>query len=399
MRVVQVVSFLVPFFVASALTHRTLWTWLARTVPGWLGRHERAARLALLALFFSPVARLLGVLGIGRDAVTWIGACATLWHVGVGLAMAPLAIAHAAGWVRRRLAREPSAPAVPSPDEPPADPSRRRAIEQVAGGALVATSGAALGWGTLVERFDWRIEEVPVRVARLPRALDGYTIVQISDVHVGTFIGERELRRGVELIRRARADLVVVTGDIVDHDRAYVPLAARTFGDLRARDGVVCIPGNHDYYTGASAVLDGMRRGGVEVLLNRARPIGAATSGLWIAGVDDMHGASARDRHGPDLAPVLQGVPDDDAIVLLAHQPPYVERALGRVDLQLSGHTHGGQINPGFSPAKLVMRYVAGLYRPDERTQLYVNRGFGTAGPPTRVLAPPEITKIVLVAG
>jgi predicted MPP superfamily phosphohydrolase len=161
----------------------------------------------------------------------------------------------------------------------------------------------------------------------------------------------------------------------------------------------VCIPGNHDYYTGAPAVLDGMRRAGIDVLVNRGRIIAEGDGGFALLGVDDLWARDNIGGHGPDLAAALSMVRPDLATVLLAHQPRYAAIASkAGIDLQLSGHTHGGQINPGFRPIDWFFRYVAGRYDVG-RTQLYVNRGFGTVGPPTRVGAPPEITKIVLVAG
>jgi len=164
---------------------------------------------------------------------------------------------------------------------------------------------------------------------------------------------------------------------------------------------VVCIPGNHDYYTGGSAVLGGMRRAGIDVLVNRGRVIAPGDGGGFaLLGVDDLSArAGQRQTAGPDLALAQSMVPPDLASVLLAHQPRFAATAAHRgVDLQLSGHTHGGQINPGFRAIDLLFRYVEGRYQVGPM-QLYVNRGFGTVGPPTRVGAPPEITKIVLVAG
>jgi predicted MPP superfamily phosphohydrolase len=218
-------------------------------------------------------------------------------------------------------------------------------------------------------------------------------------LHVGTFVGERELERGLGLVDRVKPDLIVVTGDIVDFDPRFVPAAARRLGALRAREGVVCIPGNHDYYTGATAVLEGMQRAGLDVLLNRGRIVAEADGGFALLGVDDLGLGARRIGPGPDLAAALASVRPDLATVLLAHQPRFVRTASqSGIDLQLSGHTHGGQINPGFRPIDLFYPYVAGRYDIGA-TQLYVNRGFGTVGPPTRVGAPPEITKIVLVAG
>jgi predicted MPP superfamily phosphohydrolase len=146
-------------------------------------------------------------------------------------------------------------------------------------------------------------------------------------------------------------------------------------------------------------VLDGMASAGLDVLLNRGKVIAAADGGFALLGVDDMWSRDTRLGAGPDLEGALASVPRDLARVLLAHQPRYAAVASrADIDLQLSGHTHGGQINPGFRPIDLFYRYVAGRYDVGSM-QLYVNRGFGTVGPPTRIGALPEITKIVLVSG
>jgi hypothetical protein len=270
-------------------------------------------------------------------------------------------------------------------------------VEGVGGVAVLGVSGAVLGWGAIRGRHMFELNEVPVRIRGLPRALDGYVIAQVSDIHVGVHVGDRELSEGLALVRRARPDLVVVTGDIVDMDASYAPFAARRLADLPARDGVVAILGNHDYYAGADAVVAALRAAGIDPLVNEGRLIRPGDGGGFaLLGVDDTSSARHR-RAGPLLERALAMVPADAPRILLSHQPPTVDRWAGQVALQLSGHTHGGQINPGFRPADLFFRYVAGAYDVGGTT-LYVNRGFGTVGPPSRVGAPPEVTRIVLVA-
>jgi predicted MPP superfamily phosphohydrolase len=371
--------------VVSALVHYALWRWLRSVAPAWTSRHARPLAATLVALVLVPMGREISFLWPGTSLWPMLGAFGFVANLVVWVGMACVGVLRV---VSRLLERAPAPLA-----------ERREALEKIGGAVAFAATGAAFGWGTIRSRFEWKVEEVPIKLARLPRALDGFTIVQISDLHVGTFVGERELALGLGLVDRVRPDLVVVTGDIVDSDPRFVPMAARSLGALEAREGVVCIPGNHDYYTGAQAVLEGMRRAGLDVLLNRGKVIAAADGGFALLGVDDMWSQSMRWGMGPDLDRALSMVPADLATVLLAHQPRFAAIASqSRVDLQLSGHTHGGQINPGFRPIDLFYRYVAGRYDVGS-TQLYVNRGFGTVGPPTRIGAPPEITKIVLVAG
>jgi predicted MPP superfamily phosphohydrolase len=213
------------------------------------------------------------------------------------------------------------------------------------------------------------------------------------------FVGEPELAAAEAMVRRAKPDLVVLTGDLVDHDPRYAPLLGRLVRRLAplTRDGVVGIPGNHDHYTGVNAVLSSIERGGGRVLVNEGRVIGDPKAGFSLLGVDDVW---ARGAAGPDLDRAIAMVPTDLPRVLLCHNPVFFPDAAGHVALQLSGHTHGGQLNPGFQTVDLLMPhgYVRGLYhRGDSR--LYVNRGFGTAGPPVRIGSPPEVTRVVLVAG
>jgi predicted MPP superfamily phosphohydrolase len=378
--------FLFLTHILAALVHYALWRWLCSVAPAWSSRHARSIKATLVALVLVPMGREISFIWPEQSLWPILGAFGLMSNLVVFIGMACVGILRLAS---RLLAR--SAPPLAE---------RREALERIGGAVAFAATGGAFGWGTFRSRFDWSIEEVPIKLARLPRALDGFTIVQLSDVHVGTFIGERELARGLGLIAGVRPDLIVVTGDIVDSDPRFVPMAARALGSLSAREGVVCIPGNHDYYTGARAVLDGMRRAGLDVLLNRGKIVAPSDGGGFaLLGVDDMWSKDSLHGHGPDLEKALVSVPSDLATILLAHQPRYAAIASQtRVDLQLSGHTHGGQINPGFRLIDLFTRYVAGRYDVGAM-QLYVNRGFGTVGPPTRIGAPPEITKIVLVAG
>ncbi len=276
---------------------------------------------------------------------------------------------------------------------------RRAFLERAATGSALLLGGGSAAYGALFGRRDIRVETVPVRIAGLPRTLDGFTIVQISDIHFGLYVRDDEVRAAAELIRRARPDLVVLTGDLLDHDPACAPFLGQLLERLRgaARHGIAVIPGNHDHYAGVDVVLDTARRAGASVLVNQGRVVGDAGGGFALLGVDDVW--MRRAGGGPDLSRALATVPRDLPRVLLCHNPAFFPEAADRVALQLSGHTHGGQINVGDALTGLVLPfgYVAGLYTRGD-AQLYVNRGFGTAGPPSRVGSPPEITRVVLVA-
>ena len=299
--------------------------------------------------------------------------------------------------IASRLSRKERVTAAPAPI---GVVTRRQAIERVAGIATFGATSAALGWGIVRGRHAFALEEIEVRVKGWPRALDGYVIAQVSDLHVGTFVGDRELDEGFELVTRIRPDLIVATGDLVDFEAGEIGKLAQRLLRVDARDGACAILGNHDHYAGAADVTGRLRAAGVRVLSNESLRLREGDGGGFaLLGVDDIHGrlAGTPGFRGPDLSAALRGVPRDLPRILLAHQPKYLYESAGRIALQLSGHTHGGQINPGFRPADIFMEYVAGRY---ERggTTLYVNRGFGVAGPPSRIGAPPEVTKIVIVA-
>ena len=293
-----------------------------------------------------------------------------------------------------------SAPHEDARAETPALPARRDFLVRAAAGSAITFGMGASIYGTLLGRHDYTLETVPIRLAKLPKALDGLTIVQLSDIHVGTFVGERELSAALDLVQSARADLVVMTGDLLDHDLHYAPVLARFARALqsRARYGVFAIPGNHDHYAGAPTVLRLLREAGTEVLLNRHVQIGDAGGRLLLAGLDDVAGPGFMSP-GPQPEVAFAGASPDLARVLLSHNPVYFAESRTYADLTLSGHTHGGQITLFINPAELVLSHglVRGHYHVGE-SQLYVNRGFGTAGPPSRIGSPPEVTKLVLTS-
>ncbi len=284
------------------------------------------------------------------------------------------------------------------PSEPEASTlTRREATTALALAGTYGAPGILLGYGTVVGRLDYRIEELIVPMVGLPKELEGYTLCQISDVHTGPLVGPRELARGFELLKRVRPDLIVVTGDVVDHDARYADMFARMLTDCPARDGHVAIMGNHDHYAGVEEVRTRLRNGGVRVLHNQHWVVQAeAQGGLALVGLDDPMGGHG--GGGPDAARALMGLAPDVPRVMLQHRPDLFDALSLHAPLQLSGHTHGGQVSFGvFNPASMLFKYVRGKYQRGTST-LYVNRGFGVVGVPARLDSPPEITKIVLVS-
>jgi predicted MPP superfamily phosphohydrolase len=320
-----------------------------------------------------------------------------------------------AGLARRLTARRTSpgttaepAPVAGTPEVDTTAVPRRAVLTQIAVGSAFLVGGSSSLYGALLGRHDYTIEELPVRLPGLSKELDGFTIVQLSDIHVGSFVGDAELEAGFEFVRRAKPDLVVLTGDLIDHD----PRVAERLGAFArrlvplAREGVTAITGNHDFYAGVDETVSALERAGAQVLRNQGRVIGGA-KGFALLGVDDVWAKRFNPGAGPDLGQAVRTLPKvegrhvarDLPRVLLCHNPSYFEQAAGHVDLQMSGHTHGGQVNLVVRPGELFLKngWIAGLYE-RSGSRLYVNRGFGTVGPPARVGAPPEISRIVLTS-
>jgi hypothetical protein len=284
----------------------------------------------------------------------------------------------------------------------PARPgTRREFLERAALGSSALVASSCSLYGVLEGRHDYRIEEVPLRIAGLKPALDGFTIAQLSDIHIGDEVGEKELARAWDLVAQCKADLIVLTGDLLDSDPRYAPVLGRFVRRLSglAPKGVVGITGNHDFYAGVDAVVGTLQRAGARVLRNEGLVQGDAGASFALLGVDDVTAPRFDEGVGPDLDAALRSVPQSADVprVLLCHNPSYFETAAGRVEAQLSGHTHGGQIRLGISPADLFLSHgwVRGRYE-FRGSELYVNRGFGTVGPPARIGAPPEVTRLVL---
>lgn len=246
-----------------------------------------------------------------------------------------------------------------------------------------------------------QIEIVPVELTlpRLAPAFDGYRMVQISDIHMGTGMNQDSLTDVVHLINAQQPDLVAITGDFVTHGdvRHYAPALIEPLSQLQARDGVVCVMGNHDFWTDAGMMREVVRASHITDVSNSHITLERDHSLLHIAGVDTIW--YQQDR----LDLVLESLPDSGAAVLLAHEPDFADTsaASGRFDLQISGHSHGGQVvipfvGPPVTP-RHGQKYVAGQYQVGSMIQ-YTNRGIGTAWPPVRFNCPPEITVFTLRA-
>ena len=242
-----------------------------------------------------------------------------------------------------------------------------------------------------------RVRRTEIVLARWPSQLDGFRIAQISDVHIGPLLGRSFAERLVARVNALAADLVVVTGDLVDGAVEKIGAEVAPFGDLRAQHGVWFVPGNHDFYSGVDGWEKRLRELGIRVLRNERVEL-AGDAGFDLAGVDDHRGDWSKGTT-EDVDAAVAGRDAQRALILLAHDPQTFPKAaaLG-VDLQLSGHTHGGQIWPFGALVRLITPYVAGLHARGE-SQIYVSRGSGFWGPPMRLFAPSEIGELVIRSG
>ncbi|WP_327332834.1 metallophosphoesterase [Streptomyces anulatus] len=271
-------------------------------------------------------------------------------------------------------------------------PSRRLFVSRVVGGAAAAAGLATVGYGTYGVLRGPSVRRITVPLAKLPRAAHGFRIAVVSDIHIGPILGRAHTRRIVDTINATSPDLVAVVGDLVDGSVADLGSAAEPLSALRARHGSFFVTGNHEYFSGAGQWVDHVRELGLHPLENARVEI----EGFDLAGVNDIAGET--EGQGPDFGRALGDRDRGRAAVLLAHQPVVIHDAVEHgVDLQLSGHTHGGQLWPGNFLAELANPTVAGLERYGD-TQLFVSRGAGAWGPPVRVGAPSDITVVELAS-
>jgi len=274
----------------------------------------------------------------------------------------------------------------------------RAAVKWSAGAGL-----ATAVYGGFFERTQVVVRRVEVALERLPEAFDGLTIAQLSDLHYHPYFSAGVIRKAVELVEELKPDLVALTGDFVtvpafrSYDRRAAQGAvpcAELLAPLKPKLGVFAVLGNHDSHTDPGLVTEALEDRGIRVLHNAAVPLEREGARLWLAGVGDVLTGFAR------LEATLKPIPASESQILLAHEPDFAdETSRYPVDLQLSGHSHGGQVNLPFvgPPAlpEMARKYPRGL-RKVGRTSLYTNVGIGTIIVPIRVLAAPEVTLLTL---
>ncbi|MFJ8697271.1 metallophosphoesterase [Streptomyces roseolilacinus] len=266
--------------------------------------------------------------------------------------------------------------------------------------AVLGVTAVLLAWGYAEARRVPRVRRLDVRLPRLGAGLDGLRVILITDTHYGPLDRARWSARVCETVNALEADLVCHTGDIADGTAERRRAQAVPLGTVRAAHARVYVTGNHEYYSEAQGWVDLMDELGWEPLRNRHLLLERGGDTLVVAGVDDVTAeSSGLAGHRAHLAGALDGADPDLPVLLLAHQPKFVDRAAAAgIDLQLSGHTHGGQIWPFHHLVRIDQPTLAGLSHHGTRTLLYTSRGTGFWGPPFRVFAPSEITLLVLRA-
>ena len=241
------------------------------------------------------------------------------------------------------------------------------------------------------EALQIRTETITIRTAKIPTDIERFRIVQISDLHLGLIVREKRLERILEKVRTATPDMLVSTGDLVDGETNNLSGLAVLLREIEPAYGKYAVTGNHEFYAGLDQALTFTKNAGFTPLRGEQRDVAEF---LTVAGVDDSAGKIYRSHTGLPESELLAGLSDNRFILFLKHQPVV---PISSFDLQLSGHTHQGQLFPFTLLTRLVFPYNSGLHRLGNGSQLYVSRGSGTWGPPMRLMAPPEVTIIDLV--
>lgn len=356
---------------------------------------NRLAWTALIGLLLLPlIALALDMLGIESGSITGISSLA---YVSLGFFSLLITIVFIRDlvWMVSSGAKR-FISLVSRSEVMPTDPERRRFLVRSMGVGIASVATALTAYGYYEARRRPAIVEVTVPISDLPTEIDGFRIVQITDIHAGLTVKRDFVETIAEQVRELNADLIAFTGDLADgsvpHLRAHVaPLA-----DLSAPFGKFFVTGNHEYYSGAEPWVEEVKRLGFDVLLNEHRVLEKGAARMVLAGVTDHSGGQFIPSHASSPEAALANAPTSHAKILLAHQPKSVREA-ARVgfDLQISGHTHGGQFFPWNYAAALDQPFIAGLHK-HQSMWIYVSKGTGYWGPPVRIGARSEITVITL---
>ncbi|MBC6446622.1 metallophosphoesterase [Actinokineospora xionganensis] len=376
--------FLLLALLVVAVLHAYAWKRLVLDIAR-TPRFRKAGTVALAVLAVLLVAALVLPRRIGIDAARWIVWPGYLWFAVLFYLFVILMVLEIPRFVANRW---PKATAT--------DESRRLFLAR--GAAVVAAVAAptTVGAGMVSALSAPEVKRFTVPIRRLDPTFAGFRIAVVSDIHLGPILGRSHAERLVRMINETQPDLVAMVGDLADGTVAELGHAAEPLRDLVSREGTYFVTGNHEYYSGHQQWITELERLGLHYLRNTRTQITRAGKTFDLAGITDLTGKAFDD--GPDVVGALRGRDETKPAVLLAHQPVQVtDAARAGVDLQLSGHTHGGQLYPFHHVVGLAQPAVSGLSKVDD-TWLYVTNGAGFWGPPVRVGAAPDITVLELVS-
>jgi len=412
-QVVFLVSVLGLLLVAQRFWFRAAWSSLGRMRSlRWRLFLRGLVAAALVWLIIVVADRLFFHLLPRSGPIRWIVTLAQLWLLPSVFAFLLVKLVHAAEWTSNRLVgvfRRVRASVVNKPDDPGVDLGRRDFFRYAARVAGAVPLAAAL-YGFARERLQFTVHRVEVPLAKLPQALDGFRIAQLSDIHIGPFMPPEEVRRAVEMANELGAHVAFVTGDFLTDASDPLEACIAELGRLQTPLGTWGCNGNHEIYADAEdAAQQLFRRYGMRLLRQESAPLRWNGQEINLIGVDYQRERFRSSERRPMLSGMESLVRPDVPNLLLSHNPNSFPRAaeLG-IELSLAGHTHGGQVqveivDHRWNPARFITSFIAGLYslplrRGASRSFLYVNRGLGTIGVPARLGVEPEITLLTLKA-
>ncbi len=380
----RILIFLGVVFGLTFALHYYLWARLIRD-PSLPEPWRQVATVSLIVLGLSIPASMIVWRVLPRSIaipIAWVG------YVWMGAMFLTLVLLWGGELVRWGWVKSAQVMAV--------NAGRRDFLAQVLAGGATTFAIALSGWGVWSAVRPVEVKRLTVRLKKLPEALRGLRLVQLTDMHVGPTIGRNFVEDIVSKVNKLDADIVAITGDLIDGSVEELGEAVRPLGRLRAKHGTYFVTGNHEYYSGADEWLAFLLEIGVRPLRNEHVEVGDNGASIHVAGVDDWTAHQFGNGHGSDMSRALEGRDETKPVVLLAHQPVHFDQAKEHgVDLQISGHTHGGQIFPFGFLTRLVQPFLSGLHRRGD-SQIYVSSGTGYWGPPMRIAAPSEITLIEL---
>ena len=397
------VLFFLIFFTISGLL-ATYITWRLFSKAAFRRRWKITIALGIVVTLFMPVLTIMlrrsGFYNLGIHLLTWIG------YLGVGflsfifsyLVIRDLVWLPLAGlkMIKARILKPAPTAAGSRQIE---NPSRRGFIVNSMNYGIVAAAAVSTGYGIAEAKQTPQVKSVPIKIDHLPPELEGFRIVQITDIHVSPTFRRASVEEIVAVVNTLDADIVVLTGDLVDGSVDQLGYDVAPLKQISSGSGNFFVTGNHEYYSGVIEWIEEVKRMGFTVLLNEHVVITRGQARLLLAGVTDYRGGNFLPSHRSDPQKALNGALQADAKILLAHQPKNIfDAAQAGYDLQISGHTHGGQFFPWNLLVGFAQPYVSGLHT-HQNTRIYVSRGTGYWGPPLRVGSPSEITLIKLVAG